>query len=347
MDKFFAILSMLVVVALAPKAQASAGLVVHASEFGVGKFHREDNRVHPYGKSAWAPLVLPGDAPADPKGVLTTKNADGSFTIFFSTLEELVAELPRLADSERQSVSVLNLHGHGLPGRMWFPKDERTRNGFGCSDWRRFADGIDSDSYDQYYSALSLSEIQSIRSMSNNANVRTPCTSGLEEWRAAVRARPRFREVLAPDAQIHFLSCVVGLGTLGDTFTKGMAELLLQAGGGGRTETSMNFGLGDWSMPEGMGFWDYISDDQLSRDNEVYPRDRQDREIAQKGTIRVAISNGTSWTSALYGQRDFMSLGFAPLILGEPMMELFSVETSPELPARVRVPGTNVFVDLN
>ena len=91
-----------------------------------------------------------------------------------------------------------------------------------------------------------------------------------------------FKSVLARDIQIHFLSCVVGLGSNGETFTRGIADLLLTAGGGGRVETSMNFGLGDWSMPEGMGFWDLQSDAQVDHDNSLYTKNHTDREIAQK-----------------------------------------------------------------
>jgi hypothetical protein len=325
---------------------SSAGLVIHTSEFGVGKFHRADNKAHAYGTdNAWSPYILPDQAATNQP--LIQKNADGSFTIFFSTLDEMLASVVKISREQGQKVSVLNVHGHGLPGAMWFPKDANALNSWGCSDWKDAANGSDSANYDQYYSPVSVSEIEQIRDMSNNPNVRMSCTTGLNEWQAAVAKLPDFKAALANDAQLHFLSCVVGLGTMGENFTKGMAALLLP-NGSGHIETSMNFGLGDWSMPSGMGFWDYVSQAQVDHDNGIYPVDHKDAEIAQKGTIRVASFSGAQWGTSLLGNRDFMALSYENLngvVLSPVLNARVSVPAIyGPLPSRIRVPGTNAYV---
>lgn len=320
---------------------ASQGLVIHTAEFGVGKFHRMDNQVHPYvAGHAWAPFILPDGARTDQP--LVGKNQDGSYTVFFLTLDDLLASVVQIAKSENQPVSVLNVHGHGLPGRMWFPRNEIAMRGFGCDSWREAAAGSDRANYKQYYSPLSSSQIQQIRDISNNPEVVLSCTTGLSDWQEGVAKNPEFKTVLAPDVQLHFLSCVVGLGTVGETFTKGIAALLLSSPQG-RVETSVNFGLGDWSMPFGMGFWDYYSDEQLKRDGELYSKNRTDREIAQKGTIRVSMHAG-EWSTSLLGDRDFMSMVFQSELFGRPVYELVTPYSSAPVPTRIRVPGTDAFV---
>ena len=345
-------LSMLVsILALSASAVASAapGLTINAAEFGVGKFHRYDNGVHPYDHaSAWFDYILPNDAATDQPLILD--NADGSVTIFFSTLDELIASVVKASQDRNTQVSVLNVHGHGLPGAMWFPKDDDTRQSFDCGQWRSAATGSDQGNYDQYYSAVSKEDIMSIREMSNSSGSSMSCTTGLTEWKDAVAKNSSFKPSLAANAQIHFLSCVVGLGTAGAEFTQGIASLLLKPQG--RVESSMNFGLGDWSMPEGMGFWDYVSDDQIARDNQNYVTDHKDRELAQKGTIRMVTQVSGAWTSTLLSNRDFLPLTFELSVMGTPVPETFTVESffaenaTRVSPTRVRVPGTNAYVTM-
>ncbi len=293
---------------------AQAPLIVNAAEFGVGKFHRIDNKNHPYSaSSAWAPFILPDAASTDQP--LVRKNADGSYTIFFSTLDELMASVIQVSNTEHRTVDVLNVHGHGTPGAMWFPKDANDLNGSECSDWKAAASGSDQDNYDQYYSPVPADEIEQIRAMSNATTLDMPCTVGLPEWQAGVQKTPAFKSAVSPNAQMHFLSCVVGMGTIGDAFTKGIAELLL-ASGQGRIETSMDFGLGDWSMNQGMGFWDYLTDPQLEHDNSIYPVDHKDSEIAQKGSIRLAEYSAGAWKTSQLSNVDFMTLGFEVGVAG-------------------------------
>lgn len=324
-------------------ANASNGLVIHTTEFGVGKFHRYDNQVHPYGAAnAWTPYILPAGAATSQ--AVTVKNADGSYTVFFSTLDEMMTSVAQISQATGQKVSVLNVHGHGLPGAMWFPKDAATLNGWTCDDWRQAANGADVDNYNQYYGAVTVDEIMQIRQVSNNPNVKMMCTTGANEWRAGVTKNPAFKAAFNDDAQIHFISCVVGLGTVGDAFTKEIASIVLP-NSTGHVQTSMAFGLGDWSMPEGMGFWDYQSDAQVNQDNAKYPVNHKDREIAQQGSIRMASFTGGTWSTSILAQRDFMMLGFEATILGrrltqEPQM---FIPAGP-VPTRVRVPGTNAYV---
>jgi hypothetical protein len=352
--KLLAIVFVLISTAIGSVGFASSGLTIHATEFGVGKFHRYDNHVHAYSAdNAWVPYILPDTAPTDKP--LVRKNADGSFTVFFSTLDEMMASVAQIANQEGNQVSVLNVHGHGLPGAMWFPKDAAEMSKFTCADWVQAATGSDVDNYNQYYSAISVAEVLQFRQMSNNPKVKMGCTTGADEWREGAAKNPSFKTVFASDAQIHFLSCIVGLGTVGDAFTKSIAEIVLPKGSG-HVETSMAFGLGDWSMPQGMGFWDYLNDSQLNRDNSVYPVDRKDAEVAQKGSIRVASLNGAQWGTSVLANRDHMGLSFeivSPGVqLANPPTSLPTIATGaaffsePSLPNTVRVPGTNSFVSV-
>jgi hypothetical protein len=336
--------SVLAIFLFAANLFAQNELIIHTAEFGVGKFHRADNKAHAYGASnAWAPYVLADSVTSNDKPTIQ-KNMDGSFTVFFSTLDEMMASVVQISQSENRPVSVLNVHGHGLPGAMWFPKDAKALAGFGCSQWLDAATGSDEGNLQQYYSPVSASEVRQIRQISNNINYSMPCTTGLKEWQAGVQKYPIFKTVLATDAQVHFLSCVVGLGTMGDAFTKGMATLLLPSGKG-HVETSMNFGLGDWSMPAGMGFWDYISDAQLEHDNALYPVDHKDAELAQPGTIRIATLVGSTWATSLLSNQSVMPLSFDNLSAGTFVQSPEFVRTT-ELPFSVRIPGTNVHVEI-
>ncbi len=324
---------------------SNQGLVVHTTEFGVGKFHRYDNQVHPYGATnAWSPYILPANAATDK--ALTMKNADGSYTVFFSTLDEMMTSVAQLAQSQGKKVSVLNVHGHGLPGAMWFPKDDSTLKSWACADWRQAASGADVDNYNQYYGAVSVDEIMQIRQISNSPNVHMSCTTGAKEWQAGVAKNPAFKAAMSDDAQMHFISCVVGLGTVGDQFTKDIASIVLP-NGSGRVETAMAFGLGDWSMPEGMGFWDFQSNEQVANDDAKYPVDHQDREIAQKGSIRMASQASGQWGTQVLANRDFMSLAFEASILGTRVVEPYLYTPSAPVPTRVRIPGTNAFATVN
>jgi hypothetical protein len=329
---------------LASTAALATGLVVHTSEFGVGKFHRIDNQKHAYDKnSAWLPYVLPDNAATDK--ALTVDNADGSVTIFYSTLDDMLAAVVQVSQSRRQPVSVLNIHGHGLPGAMWFPPTADALASSDCADWRAAASGSDQDNYDQYYSAVSVDEIQEIRMASNMPGMlMAQCTTGLDEWKSEVAKVTAFKSVLASDVQIHFLSCVVGLGSAGQGFAEGVAGLLAADGSAARVEASMDFGLGDWSMPGGMGFWDMQSETQVNHDNDIYVKDKEDKEIAQKGTIRVVTSAAAGWTSAMLADQDYMKLGFESS-LGRFLP--IQPQVFPHLrsvPTQLRIPGTTRYV---
>lgn len=320
------------------------GLVIHTSEIGVGKFHRYDNKVHAYGDAnSWSGYILPDNAV--PKNPLAVDNADGSVTVFFNTLDDLIQNVITISKAKNLPVSVLNVHGHGLPGAMWFPADDKTLKSTQCSSWRSAAEGADEGNYSQYYSPVSQSEIMQIRAISNSLNFHMGCTTGLDEWTAAVAKAPEFKTVFATDAQIHFLSCVVGLGKSGDRFVKGIAQLLLNTSAG-RVEASTNFGLGDWSMAEGMGFWDFQTTSQLNHDNEIYPKDKTDREIMQKGVIRLATYSAKGWETSLWAGRDFMAIGFETAILGYEIAEM-NISSMVPVPAEIRVPGTSAFVSVS
>lgn len=317
-------------------------LTINAAEFGIGKFHRQDNKVHAYDKkNAWTPFILPDSITT--RKLFVQKNSATNYTIFFTNLDELVAKVFDLSKTTGLKVKVLNLNAHGLPGGMWFPKDAQTMNSSECRSWRSTADNSDDVNYDQYYSAVSKEEVLSFNQMSNAMRIPSgQCLTGLGEWTSIVAARPEFKSVFTADSQIHMLSCLVGLGTLGDRYTKGMADLLLTKG---KVQTSIKFGLGDWSMPQGMGFWGFENDTQFDNDEARYPVDREDREIMQKGDIRVAVKDTTGVKSGMITKVDFMLLTLDNRAVN------FTKTTSPTkmnmtLPASVRIPGTSAVINL-
>lgn len=298
------------IAAVAPRLKpASGSLVIQATEIGVGKFHRYDNQVHPYPAGAWVDHISPaGDLSQTP---LVFDDADGAVTIQFSSLEELLQAVVSVSKAKGAKVSVLNIHGHGLPGAMWYPRDQAQRDSEECADWMNAATAADDVNYKQYYTTPNKNEILMFRRISQNGGS-FACTTGAREWEEVAARVPGLQAVFADDAQVHFQSCIVGMGPVGDRFTKTVARLLL-TGAKANVQTSLDFGLGDWSMPEGMGFWNYQDDAQLARDGRLYDADHQDREVMQKGSIRVASRANGSWTTVVVSGQDFMTAGRAPL----------------------------------
>lgn len=287
-------------------AEEQKGLIVHAAEIGIGKFHRYDNGVHPYtSDNIWLNYVLAEDAVNETP--IVQENADQSVTIFFSNLEELLNEVLKISETKKMKVDVLNINAHGMPGAMWFPANEEVMNSLECADWKRSAAGEDKGNYDQYYSPISKIDIYQIRVFSRLPTMKfmAPCTTGTGEWKNILERNPSIKTAFADDAQLHLFSCVVGLGWAGRRFTSSLADILFE-GDGAKVQAAMNFGLGDWSMPEGMGFWDYQNSEQLRRDNSVYPINRSDREIKQKGAIRMAMKVDGVWKTDIISDLDFM-----------------------------------------
>lgn len=323
---------------------ASNGLVIHATEMGVAKFHRIDNIKHPYGENnAWTPYILPKDAGEE--SPLVVHNADKSVTIFFSTLEEMLKKAVEVSEESGEKIAVLNLHGHGLPGGMWFPANDKLKNSFECAQWVQAASGADEANYDQYYTPVSKNDVMMIRQYAQSGMGGASCVTGLSQWKTVANGVANFKTSLAPNLRFNILSCVVGLGPVGAKFTNGLGGLLTNSDSA-QFRSSMYFGLGDWSMPEGMGFWDYQNDSQLEHDNSIYPVNRKDREIMQKGSTRVsALSNG-KWDSKVLESQDFLTL--------DRELDLSSARSGYEIPAvnvprptQVRIVGTGVYVPVN
>ena len=150
------------------------------------------------------------------------------------------------------------------------------------------------------------------------------------------------KKLFTRDVQIHFLSCLVGLGTLGDNFTKGIASLFI-SDPNGRVQTSTAYGLGDWSIPQGMGFWDYLNDEQLEHDNEIYPIDKMDSEQMQQASIRVAGNVNGATVSNLMPIRFFMFMdGRDPGMLSASSVISTVTHKKSVLPGAIRIPGTRI-----
>ncbi len=330
----------------------AADLTINAGEFGIGKFHRKDNKVNAYDKNnAWTPFILPEGVST--KEAYVMKTDEDSYTILFTNLEELLVKMVELSTTTGKKIGVLNLNAHGLPGGMWFPKDAKTRDSAECKSWRDAASNSDDDNYNQYYSAIGKEDIDQMNQLSMSARIPSyNCLTGLNEWTAIVAKVPAIKAKLASDAQVHMLSCVVGKGTLGNSYTVGLAKLLFPKPEKQQVQTSVKFGLGDWSMGEGMGFWDFESDEQLERDNAGYPVNRRDSDIAQTGDIRVAQATLGVMKSGMIKDVNFMLLtpDSRVVAIAAPVKakakRAKGAEAAIPLPKSIRVPGTNVYLNL-
>lgn len=334
----FALILGMSVLSTSAKAQAS-GLIIHAAEMGIGKFHRKDDQVHPYAETnAWKSFVLDPSVNPRTQTPVVVPNRDGSFTIFFSHLQELLKAAVDLSQKSGEKISVLNLNAHGMPGGTWFPKDAAEKNSPACKDWVDAASNSDDQNYKQYYSAIPKTAIMQMRAVSKKTGGHYGCTVGAPEWAEQIAAVPAIKNVLSNDFQLHFLSCVVGMGPRGDAFAHALAKALL-TNPEQKIQTSLQYGLGDWSMPEGMGFWDFQDNAQLRRDNRNYPVNRQDREQMQKGTIRVTSLAGTL---GLIDGIDFMYLAQDNRkATPATMVEVANEGLAPE---SIQLPGTNVIL---
>ncbi|MGE3611236.1 MAG: hypothetical protein AB7I27_16710 [Bacteriovoracaceae bacterium] len=288
--------SILLILLILFTSQAFANITINAAEFGLGKFHRYSNKKHPYGSAhAWSVFILPDNAETSKN--LIKKNSNDNYTIFFNDLESLLKDIIALTQKTGMKVEVLNLHAHGLPGSMWFPRDAEIRSSIECASWNSAASGPDVNTYKSYYSPVSKSAVLGIEASAEQASSpRFQCLTGLSDWKTLIAKNPSFKDVFAQDGQVHMLSCVVGLG---EKFTSGLAKLLFPEGGTQRVITSIKFGLGDWSMSKGMGFWYYENDEQIKRDSANYPVQQQDSLMAQKGDLRVAEFQGSKLVSGI------------------------------------------------
>lgn len=322
-------------------------LTINGAEFGIGKFHRKDNKEHKYeANNAWKVYLLPEGVGS--KEAYIQKNSESDYTIFFTNLQEFLEKIVEITTKTGKKVGVLNLNAHGLPGGTWFPKDAKTRDSMECGSWRSAANNSDDSNYSQYYSAVSKEEMLSFNSMSNGSRIPSfQCLTGINEWIAIVAKVPAIKKVFTHDAQVHLLSCIVGMGTLGDAYTSGLAKLLFENLDSQQVQTSIKFGLGDWSMPEGMGFWGFESDAQLARDNDVYPIHRRDSEIMQKGSIRVAqVSNGKVQSGLIKGE-DFLYLTHDSRVVDYSSRPASTTKSmNLPLPASIRIPGTNTIIQV-
>lgn len=329
---------------------SQAGLIIHAAEMGIGKFHRYDNKVHKYEDSnIWKDYILADGVDEHKQQV--TKNADGSYTIYFTNLEEMLNGAVSISKEVGQKVSILNLEAHGLPGGMWYPKSAAQRDSAECGEWRNAAFGDDLTNYNQYYSAVDMMTISYYRMYARTANHgHQDCVTGLAEWVETIAKIKDFDQLFAPEAEMHFISCIVGLDKAGDAFTKGIAQALFK-NSTGKVMTSVNYGLGDWSLPEGMGFFDFQSKEQLDRDNADYVKNKKDRNIAQKGQVRIATNKNAVTTTEVFGDQFLVNVdvpfngknGMPTSYVDSPK----NVEQAIALPSRLRIPGTSAYINPN
>jgi hypothetical protein len=299
--------------AISINVQAQTGLLINSAEVGVGKFHRMDSQIHPKEYAAgnvWISSIMPGKV-NDPVAAtpLVYSTGTSEVSIQFDSLEQLLNTVVGISKKTGQKIAVLNITGHGMPGGMWFPMDEKTRVSPECAKWVTAAAAPDKVNYDQYYEAIPKEDIEDVRQMSNMPAQHYSCVTGASEWKQVVSRIPNLKSYFTENAVINFESCTVGLGSVGDAFAKTVASLVL-GGAHSMVKSLTNFGLGDWSFGEGMGFWDYQDDVQLARDNANYVAHKSDREIAQPGTIRVTYLQNGQLVSKLVADQKFLQIGY-------------------------------------
>ncbi len=267
-------------------------LVINAVIWSLGAFHRQDNKVHPYSeKNVWKDMVLPDGANfQNLDGPI--HNPDGSYTFFFSALNELFSQALGLSEKTHLPISVLNIHAHGVPGGQWFPKDlDDLFSSYDCADWMRAENKPDTEIYKDYYSWPTTDGIKHDHELGNLTSPAYPCSSGLQEWKDVLSGIADVKKTFASDAQINFLSCDVGIGTKGEKFLLGVASLLFNPENSSpRIQAAMEAGLADWSMEKGMGFFDYQNEAQYERDVKLNEAEKRDASIAQPGLLRVVTT---------------------------------------------------------
>jgi hypothetical protein len=246
-----------------------------------------DNQIHPYGKGHAAKLFLLEDNATLEQSPIITRNNQNSYSIIYSHLQELMETAVQLSKKTHKKIDLINITAHGFPGGLWFPKDKKTLESSECKDWVESSTNSDQKNYDMYYSPVSKESFKSIRAFSNIVDdTDYECTIGHRQWNEILNLVPEFKTSLSQKAQIHFLSCTVGLGPRGKVFNESIAKSTFTSKSQ-TIQTSLQLGLLDWSMPDGMGFWDYLTDSQLDYDNSRYPIDRCDANMKQKGNLRV------------------------------------------------------------
>jgi len=326
-----------VVLCLSLSLNQAWGLIIHAGEVGVAKFHRYDNQVHPYSAGhAWAPYILP--ASSTHVTPVRVENADQSITIIFSTLEELFEQIIQVSADRNQKIDVLNINAHGLPGATWFPATAASMKSSDCADWVESAESEDRVNYDDYYSPITKADIMGIRSYSVTGG-NAACTTGHREWKSVIAKLPAIKDAFSDALRINFLSCSVGLGPVGQRFSDGLAALI-SSSPNPTVRTSLYLGLGDWSMPEGMGFWDYQNDAQLAQDNRRYVIDKSDRDIMQKGEMRTTVFRSGKWQSLVTKGHDFLTLDNAALSF-DALSPPRPIMANAVKPSTLRIPGTS------
>src|SRR4051812_38206583 len=90
------------------------GLMIHAAEIGIGKFHRHDNKVHKYApNNVWSAYVAPQGGAVSP---VIVDNPDNSVSIQFTSLEQLLQSVMQISNAKHQKIAILNISAHGMPG---------------------------------------------------------------------------------------------------------------------------------------------------------------------------------------------------------------------------------------
>jgi hypothetical protein len=314
-------------------------LSIHAAEIGIGKFHRHDNSLHNYATSnAWVPFILPENADLTTPKVI--ENRDHSLTIFFSTLTEFLQTLNQVAADHSESIVTLDINAHGIPGGMWFPVDDEAKASLECKDWREAATAPDEENYKQYYSATTKKDMNEILLQSQGV-ANYECVSGLPEWQNVISSIPSLAGRFSDQAILSILSCTVGMGSAGAEFNLGLAAALFGKASRAEIRSIVQLGLGDWSMPEGLGFWNYLNPEQFLHDNQIYPVDREDREIMQRGTVRVVTGAAGDWASSLVENQPFLNFTNPGPLSGQ-RRQVHEFTTSRAAPPTVRIPGTQV-----
>lgn len=268
---------------------------VYAVSRNIGRFYREGLLLHPQAKQ-WKYLALPASGDREPSPIVQQVSGDLS-TVHFDTLASL---LRGLADVRAKfgPIDYLTIAEHGIPGGLWSPRDDAEISSPGCASWRRLRDLPDDAAFTSYYRVPTKEQLAGDDLAAQAETPGIPCHSTSEDWSALLDASSDAQDIFNDGALFVFAACRVGSGAHGEAFLRTLASafnvpgLVLAA-------SPMYIAL-DWSM-QGLGFWEYQNDDQLTRDTMTYAVAREDRRIAMALGQMLVLDAGKARMEAISG----------------------------------------------
>jgi|GEM_PF-6602461 len=283
-------------------------LRIDAIEFSLGKFHRQANMLHPYSQQhAFKSFILPTNA--DDLKTFSVEQSKTHYSIFFTNLIDLFMMMDQISQTTGNKIQILNMTAHGTPGGLLIPRDPERMKSVECFQWKRSVTEPDGKVYEDYYKFSTIENLKAYEELSKEDHAPLfRCISGHKDWAIAMEQVPRLKTQFSHDAQIHFISCLVGKGELGFKFTESILKTSISIPDSQRVQASQELGLGDWSMDQGMGFWTFLDQEQYSFDFKNYPLFKEDALFKQHGNITTSEFIHGKIKTGVIKDADFLSV---------------------------------------